>query len=1057
MALTLPSRKTLALTLAGLAVFYLLFAWLALPRIIQSQAEKFIAEKTGHRLTMDRPEFNPFKNSLRLTGLRLARPDGEPLLAFRELVVDMSVASIFRGAFVFDGIHLDGLEATVVMQPDGRNNWSALLDALKSKEKTPGSALPRLDIHHLVLAGARLDFTDMWTAPVFATRIEPINLELTDISTLSDDKGRFKVAARTIYGARVTWQGKASLEPPVVTGSISVEDVDIARLATYIKDVLPIAPPAGIFGVSADYRFAYAGGRPELNLEHITAKLTGLRLQGNRDSDPSVAVDSIEAKEGRFDLVKNSFTLGNISATGGRLNLERGKDGSPKALELGSLALDDVRVDLATHLATLGRVALKDGSVRVTRDAMGRIDILQTLQSVSSPAPAKPAAKKETANAPAEPGWRYRVEKLELTKFGAALREESVTPAAELALEDITLDIEGISDDWKAAVPLQSSFKIQGGGNFEAEGKVVPAGPTADIRIKLAALNLAPAQPYLSAVAKLKLVKGQLSSEGRASYNAKGSGYRGSFALRDVRLNEAESGNLFMAWNSLGSRAFEVTPTKLDIGELAVIGLDTKLIINKDKSVSITRILRPKAAAASKPAEQQSAAAGQARPFLVDIDRLRVSKSAMDFADNSLALPFATRIHDLRGVVTGISSRPGAPSQLELDGEVDDYGLARAVGQVDLFNPTDFMDLKVVFRNIEMTRLTPYSATFAGRKITSGKLSLDLEYKMKHRQLQGENQVIMDQLTLGERVESPEAINLPLDLAIAILQDSDGRIDLGLPVSGSLDDPQFSYSRIIWKAIVNVLTKIVTAPFRALGALFGSDEKFEDISFEAGDAQLTPPEREKLVRLAGILVKRPRLSLALQGAYAESDRAALQDRQVRRAVIEKSGQQVEGDSDPGPISTRQPKVQAALEKLYSERFGSAELAALKQGFREANPGQLEESTAGKLISRLSGLFREKRKLSEQEVTRLKGTDFYTVLFERLRDRVVVDNERLLALASARGEATATALKAAGVPPERLAVLPAEKVETEGKDIPVKLVLGAAGKTPVPAAAGTTAN
>ena len=606
-------------------------------------------------------------------------------------------------------------------------------------------------------------------------------------------------------------------------------------------------------------------------------------------------------------------------------------------------------------------------------------------------------------------------------------------------------------------MPLRTSFKIQGGGNFEAEGKVVPAGPTADIRIKIAALNLTPAQPYLSAVAKLKLVKGQLSSEGRASYNAKGAGYRGSFALRDLRLNEAESGNLFMAWKSLGSRAFDVTPTKLDIGELAVIGLDTKLMINKDKSVSITRILRPKAAAASKPAEQQSAAAGQARPFLVDIDRLRVSKSAMDFADNSLALPFATRIHDLRGVVTGISSRPGAPSQLELDGEVDDYGLAHAVGQVDLFNPTDFMDLKVVFRNIEMTRLTPYSATFAGRKITSGKLSLDLDYKMKHRQLQGENQVIMDQLTLGERVESPEAMNLPLDLAIAILQDSDGRIDLGLPVSGSLDDPQFSYGRIIWKAIVNVLTKIVTAPFRALGALFGSDEKFEDISFEAGDAQLTPPEREKLVRLAGILVKRPGLSLTLQGAYAESDRAALQDRQVRRAVIEKSGQQVEGDSDPGPISTRQPKVQAALEKLYSERFGSAELAALKQGFREANPGQLEESTAGKLISRLSGLFREQRKLSEQEVTRLKGTDFYTVLFGRLRDKVVVDNERLLALASVRGEATATALKAAGVPAQRLAVLPAEKVETEGKDIPVKLVLGAAGKTPVPAVAGTTAN
>ena len=133
----------------------------------------------------------------------------------------------------------------------------------------------------------------------------------------------------------------------------------------------------------------------------------------------------------------------------------------------------------------------------------------------------------------------------------------------------------------------------------------------------------------------------------------------------------------------------------------------------------------------------------------------------------------------------------------ELDGQVDDYGLARAVGQIDLFNPTDYTDIKVVFRNVEMNRLTPYSATFAGRKIESGKLSLDLEYKIKNRQLQGDNQIIMNKLILGERVESPTAMNLPLDLAIAILEDSDGVIDLGLPVSGSLDDPQFSYGGII--------------------------------------------------------------------------------------------------------------------------------------------------------------------------------------------------------------------------------------------------------------------
>jgi uncharacterized protein involved in outer membrane biogenesis len=1055
----LPSLKTWTLTFAGLAVIYLLFAWLILPRIIQTQAEKFIAEKTGHHLSMNRPEFNPFELSLHLSGLRLTQPDNEPLLSFQDLVVDLSVASIYRRALVFDGIRLDGFEATVTLLPNGQLNWSSLIDSFKSKDETSNAPLPRLDIQHFVLAGARLDFADKRIVPAFATRIEPLDLELFDISTLPNEKGQYKVYARTTFGASVTWHGDTSLDPLAMTGSFSVDDVDLARLATFFKDSLPIAPPTGKAGLSADYKLAYSAGHMDLNLEHTKAKITGLGLHGKSKSSPDVAVETIEAKEGSFNLMKNEFALGFLSITGSKLDLQQNKTGAKKALELGSLTLENTRVNLATHQATLGNITLKGGGIRVTRDAKGRIDLMEALQATLPPAQVKRNKKSETANTAAETGWHYRVGKVELSGFAATFRDESVAPVADLAFEDIALDLENISDDWKIALPLRASFKAHGGGSFEAEGKVTPAEPAADIRLKLSELSLFPAQPYLSAVTKLNLVDGRLSTEGRVSYNAKETGYQGSFALNNLRLNEAESGNLFLTWKALGSRKFEVTPKKLDIGELTLSGLDTQLIINKDKTLSFTRILKQTASDTStKPVSPPAASTptAPAHPFIVNIDRFRVNKSEMDFADYSLALPFGTRIHSLKGIVTGISSQPGTPGQLELDGQVDDYGLARAVGQIDFLNPTDSIDLKVVFRNVEMSRLTPYSATFAGRKIASGKLSLDLEYKIHQRQLQGENQVTIDQLVLGDRVESPEAKNLPLDLAIAILQDSDGRIDLGLPVSGSLDDPKFSYGAIIWKAIVNVFTKIATAPFRALGALFGGGEKFESIVFEAGNSHLTPPEREKLVQLAAALNKRPNLSIEIHGVYAEADRVAFQDRQLRRTVLEKSGQHIEGDGDPGPISTHQPKIQSALEDIFSDRFGSGELAALKEGFRKANPGQLEESNTGKIMSRLSGLFHEKRSLNEQEVTQMKGADFYAILFARLRDKVIVDNDRLLALARVRGEFTLTTLKAAGAPADRLAVLTAEKIETEGRDVPVKLVLGTA-KITAPAVSGVAAN
>jgi hypothetical protein len=1001
MSVRRPSRKTVAIAVAALLLVYLLFGWLALPPLLQSQAEKFVAEKTGHRLTMDKPAFNPFNLSLRLANLRLAEPDGKPLLAFKELLVDVSVTSIFRRAYVFDAIRLDGLAATVVELPGDRLNWTALIESLGSKEPPAASAaapteLPRFEIQTLALTNGWLDIADRRSSPGMATSVEPLDIELTELSSLPNDKGQYEISARTGFGAKIQWQGELTLNPLAVTGNFSVDDISLAKLAPFIKLPPKMAPPEGMAAVSTHYRVApLADGQIDLTLDQLTARLVGLQVRTSQGAEPVLALDTIEAKDGRFDLRQRSIAVGSIALTGGGAALRRGTDG---------------------HLNVL--------------------DLL--------PAPAtEPSAPPPVADS----GWHYRVDRVGLSGFRADLSDLTVSPAAEFALRDIAVSIEGFSENLGASLPVHASFHASEGGSFEAEGKVVAADPSADIQLKLTDLALKPAQPYLGALTTLTLVDGRLSGEGRATYDAKGVGYKGNMAVRNLRINEAGGRNVFLAWKSLVSRNLEVTPVRLGIGDLALDGLNTKLIIDKDKSVNITKIVRkPSAPAApdAKPAEPV-APAKNAPSYLVNIDRLRVANSQMEFADYSLALPFGTRIHELHGNINGLSSRPGAHGQVELDGQVDDYGLARAVGQIDLFNATDFTDLKVIFRNVEMTRLTPYSATFAGRKIESGKLSLDLEYKIDKRRLSGQNQIVMEQLTLGDRVESPEAKDLPLDLAIAILQDSDGRIDLGLPVSGNLDDPQFSYGQIVWKAIVNVLGKIATAPFRALGSLFGSGDKVASVAFEPGQAQLTPPEREKLERLAAALGKRPKLALALHGVYADADRVALQDLQLRRTVAAKAGQHLDADTDPGPISTDQAKVQSVLESLFADRFGGGELAALKGGFRQANPGQLEESATGKMMSRLSGVFREKRTLGESEVTQMKGADFYAILFQRLRDKETVADERLQALAKARGEGALDLLKTANAPMERVKLLEPEKVDAEGTDVPLRMDLKAATK------------
>lgn len=761
-----------------------------------------------------------------------------------------------------------------------------------------------------------------------------------------------------------------------------------------------------------------------------------------------------------------------VNLSGIRLN----SSASPAPLlVLGGVALEGGHLDLAARQASVSRLALVNGKVEAERDDQGRIGLAEAFQPATAAQVQPAAVAPPVGNGDAQP-WQYRLDKLDLTGFEIAARDKGVQPAAGLTLQAIEASVTGLSQDLQAKLPVKLAFRVKEGGRFEAAGQVVPASKRVDMKVDLSRLALSPVQPYLSQNTNLALVKGNLSSAGRLRYDGKLPRYQGGFHLDSLLINEASTGDRLLAWKSVSTRDLNASGQGLEIGELRLDQPGMKMVIYKDKSTTISKALRkarpeaveektgegesqkneaPKSVEESKapesaPPSSEARDAGSKPPaFPINIERVRISEGEMDFADLSLALPFGTRVHGLKGGINGISTQPGGHAQLELDGLVDEYGLARAVGQLNMFDPTGFMDIKVVFRNVEMTNLTPYTATFVGRKIDSGKLSLDLEYKLKDRQMLGENKIVMNKLTLGERVESPTAKDLPLDLAIAILEDSNGVIDLDLPVSGSLDDPQFSYGRIIWKAIGNIIVKIVTAPFRLLGKLFGGGggEEMEHVAFELGDRDLLPPEKEKLHKLAEALQKRPRLALSVRGVYdPEAERPVLKEAGLRRQVAEAMGLKLEPGEAPGPVSTAQPKVQAALEKLYENGFGAEPLKSLKARFAQANPQPKDEKGVGKLLSRLSGVLKEKPKpLTEAELAELKGADLHALMYQRLLDKVEVSDQQLVGLGLARAEAIAAAIASAGVEPGRVRVEAPEKQSAKGQGIKVKLNVTTAPK------------
>lgn len=789
---------------------------------------------------------------------------------------------------------------------------------------------------------------------------------------------------------------------------------------------------------------------PALELRDLGLQLDGLELASG-GAAPWLALDALRLEGGTLDLASRRAGAARLQLRGGRLALERERDGG---------------LALARAFAPKAVAAQAPDSKASTGAA------------AAAPKAAPKVAARATAAAtpPAAAPWQLDLQALQLEGWQTAWTDASVAPAARLGLADLQLELRDLGTDLRRPVAVRAGARVTSGGRVALQGSVTPqagaaATPRAELQLRVDGLALAAAQPYLDALTVLRLTRGEARTAGRLRWQGSDWSYAGSAGLSGLRIEIAGRDEPFLQLARLDAPRLALTPARIDLGNLQLDGLAAELIIDRERRINLAQLGRgpaagtaaAAAAAASTaapappapsarsaapapsatPGPTTSAAAAARAPAPADanplprivLDRLRLVDARLDFADLSLALPFAARIEQLNGEIAGLDSGAGAaPAQVELAGRVAPDGLARARGSLQPLAPAAFSDVQVTFRNVEMTTLTPYTATFAGRRIASGRLSLDLDYKLRERRLQGDNRVVMERLVLGERVDSPSATSLPLDLAVALLQDADGRIDLGLPVSGSLDDPQFSYGALVWKVIVNVLTRVVTAPFRALGALLGGNEALADgigrISFDAGRAALLPPEREKLGRLATTLAQRPGLALQLPAATAPGDREALRELQLRRALAALEGRTLGPDGDPGPLALQLPATQAALEQRFVQRFGAPALAQVRA---QAQPAAAPAAT-------VAGTPAATAAAPAAPVPPAVPAE---TLWQRLLQAEPVDDAALAALGEARRAAMTEALRAAGLDPDRVRAGGSGQAEAAGGSVVVGLELAPA--------------
>jgi hypothetical protein len=452
----------------------------------------------------------------------------------------------------------------------------------------------------------------------------------------------------------------------------------------------------------------------------------------------------------------------------------------------------------------------------------------------------------------------------------------------------------------------------------------------------------------------------------------------------DFLITETDVGSKLGSWATLRANklALSAANRSLEISEIRLEDAYADILIAEDGSVNLGRAKKGVAQSGeeevaageneadegSNVAESQSTEDGGDGLPMITVGRVVVANAAADFADFSLPLPFAAKIAELSGQLSTVATA---------EGKVDEFGLVRVTGHATPLDPSANTDINVVFENVQMPKFSAYTIPFAGRKIASGHLDLDLGYKVTASELEGENKVILRDFELGDKVDHPGAMSLPLGLAVALLKDAEGRINIDLPVRGNVDDPEFKYGGVVMKALANLIVGIVASPFKLLANLVGAESsELEYLHFVDGRSDLTGPELEKSVKLSEALKIRPELMLQFGGVVdPAADGVALRTASVE-TEIERRIATLTGEETDGAMYTENRFE--VIEQMYRESEITADpnasLAEIRDEYTSSAAtdasGAEEKFDALAYAEHLRRLLVDRQPLSDQELSEL---------------------------------------------------------------------------------------
>ena len=883
----LGRRWLITFSLIALALLAYLWAGYALaPRLIRIEATHWAQQHPGVTLALGAIRVDPVHLSVSIRDIRLGER-GHAIASVQRLFISLRPLALLAGTYHISALELDAPRLDVRIGADGKTNLAALT---ASARRAPSGPPPQIRIDDLRIERGALRFSDRKLSPTARESLSPITFRLVNFRSWAGRGGRFALQANSSDGTHIAWWGAVSMAPLAVRGGVSIDGEPLTGLARFAPAHLPVTPRAGVLSLNTRYTVDEGPHGLALALSSLTLSVRALALDGGTVLHGILRAHSIHLSDAALRLTAGAAPEGRLRALRLRgLRLEGTGAARGQHASLGELSLEHVHLHWPARRIAIAALVLHGLQLPIQRDRDGRLALLRLLPAHSAAHAAAPAAPRGAP--PATPPWSVHLAQLTVSDVTLPVRDRSVTPTAHFEVRLFSLTARQLGTDLRRAVPFSLRAGIAPRAYLVLDGRIVPGRRGAALWVSLSHLPVAPFAPYLPLARTAEVHSGSLGVRGFAELDrGRLMHLHGRAELSDLHLLARASGIGLFGWRALNLTGIDYQPGQLVIGDARLDAPVGRIVILPNRTLNLAALFPPAQASATPKTPAHSSRSNIPKPaatLAVRLRRLQILNGSIRFADESISPRFHAPINDLHGSIYNLSTARTAIARVALAGQViNRYSPVSIRGAFNPYGLGRDTDIRAGFQNIQLPIFDPYSDRYAGYAIAQGILSAQFRYRIDNGRLNADHRIEVDQLQWGGASASHDRVGWPIRLATALLKDRNGVIRIHLPVTGSLNDPDFHIASIVWTMLLHLLEKAALAPFDLIGQLFAGAAQAQYVAFRPGSAALPHTAGASLAALSQALAARPALNVDIPaGPGGRADAVALKNERIEALAL----------------------------------------------------------------------------------------------------------------------------------------------------------------------------